>query len=200
VALIVAVNVHRIVLSYVFEVPGSYVYSAFDTRIDHLLIGCLLAVVLHRRLFQSFWAAACSHPVAPLLTMGLLLLSIFVAPPYVLRYRHVVGYAVEPVLIAIFLVQAVALSRTIAWSWLDTAPMRFLGRISYSLYLYQQLTLYPVRRLLEGYSVWVQLPVALVVTVVVATFSYYCVERPFLQWKHRAPARRQPLEEPAVAL
>jgi peptidoglycan/LPS O-acetylase OafA/YrhL len=199
VGVILVVGTHRAVLSAVFHVNQSYIYSAFDTRIDQLLIGCLLAVSLRRRMLMSFWNAACAHAAMPLLTVAAILASIYIGPTLLPRYRHVVGFTVEPLLMAVFLAQVIALSSTRLWTWLDAAPVRYLGRISYSLYLYQQVTLSPVRRILGAYPETVQLFVAIAVTIVVASMSYYFIERPFMQWKHRRPARR-PVEEPAVAM
>jgi len=199
VALIAAVGIHRAVLSLVFEVKPSYVYSAFDTRIDQLLIGCLLAVSLRRRILSSFWNSACSHAAMPFVTVAAIVVSIYIGPLLLPRYRHVIGFTLEPLLMAVFLAQVIALSSARIWTWLDAAPVRYLGRISYSLYLYQQITLYPVRGLLRAYPVPIQLLAAVAVTIAVASLSYYFIERPFLQWKHRKPAAR-PLEEPAVAV
>lgn len=199
IAVIALVGIHRTVLSAVFDVSQSYIYSAFDTRIDQLMTGCLLAVALRRRLLVSFWNGACSHAVMPILTAAAIVASIYLGPTLFPRYRHVVGFTLEPLLMAVFLGQVIALSSTRAWAWLDAAPVRYLGRISYSLYLYQQVTLYPARRILAAYPVPVQLLGAIAVTIVVASLSYYVIERPFLQWKHRRPASR-PLEEPAVAV
>jgi peptidoglycan/LPS O-acetylase OafA/YrhL len=199
VAVIAVVGIHRAVLSAVFHVNQSYIYSAFDTRIDQLLIGCLLAVSLKRRTVLSFWNVACAHSLMPFLTVGAIASSIFMGPTLLPRYHHVIGFTLEPLLMAVFLAQVIALSSTRVWTWLDAAPVRYLGRISYSLYLYQQVTLYPVRRILAAYPVSVQLVAAVAVTIAVASLSYYFIERPFLQWKHRRPVTR-PLEEPAVAV
>ena len=197
IGIMVCGTIHRTLLAYVFGVDQSYVYSAFDTRIDQLLTGCLLAVVLKRRALPRFWQAACGHQVAPLVTILAFIVLMVAGRAFVPRYRDVLGFTLEPLLIAVFLAQVVALSKTRAWSWLNIAPVRFLGRISYSLYLYQQLTLYPVKRVLQDYPTAVQLLVALAVTIIVASLSYYVIERPFLQWKHR-PSVPRAIPEPAL--
>jgi peptidoglycan/LPS O-acetylase OafA/YrhL len=115
---------------------------------------------------------------------------------FLVIYRDVVGFALEPVLIAVLLVQLIALSaaglwRWIAglWRWIEWPVLRFLGRISYSLYLYQQLTLFSIRKRLEGQPVVVQLLLAVLGTTVVASLSYYVIEQPFLKLKReRDPA------------
>jgi len=184
---IAAVALHRVALTYVFAVDSSYIYSAFDTRIDHLMIGCLLAVLLRRRALHAFWTRVCSHPAAPCATIAALVLSIQCSEQ-IRNYREVIGYTLDPLLVAVFIAQVIALSSGKAWSWLDSAPARFLGRISYPLYLYQQLTLYPVREALRAFPVALQLAAAVAVTIGVASLSYYLVEQPFLRLKHRRAA------------
>ena len=185
VAIISVALVHRAMLIYVFHVDESYVYSAFDTRLDQLMAGALAAVLLKRRVLQSFWSTACAHVLAPAVTIALLSASIAYGATIGGHYRYVIGFTLEPILFGVLLVQLVALSQSPMWSWLDSTPARFLGRISYPLYLYQEITLYPVKRLLAETPVGVQLAAALLVTVGVATLSYYVIERPFLRMKRR---------------
>ena len=191
VAVIGCVVIHRSLLTLVFGVDQSYIYSAFDTRVDQLMVGCLVAVLLKRRALEWFWTRVCAHPVAPLVTVALVVASMRIAPLLGVYFRETVGYTIQGILYGVLLIQMVALSSTPAWSWLNYAPARFLGRISYPLYLYQQLTLYPVRRMLAEYPVPVQLVAAVMVTILVASVSYYVVERPFLRLKHRTDLLRR---------
>jgi len=188
---IVCVGAYRAVLLYFASVEHSYVYSAFDTRVDQLMTGALIAVVLKRRVLETFWTAACSRPSAPLLTAAILAMSIWYGESSGGHYRYAIGFTIEPILCGILLIQVVALCHSPMWSWLESVPARFLGRISYPLYLYQQITLYPVRRLLVMAPMLVQFTAALLVTVGVASLSYYVIERPFLRLKRgRLPVQR----------
>lgn len=190
--LVAAVWVYRAGLTYVLRVDQSYIYAAFDTRLDHLMMGCLLAVLLRIEALTFLWRATTAHLLLPLVTIALLLVSIYVGNAYVYRYRDVFGFALDPLLIAILLTQLIALSDTSLWSWTEWRVMKFLGRVSYSLYLYQQITLYPVRKVLGGQPVVLQLAAAILVTVIVATLSYYLIEQPFLKLKDRRRRRGKP--------
>jgi peptidoglycan/LPS O-acetylase OafA/YrhL len=190
---IVAVWIYRIVLCFLVRVDQGWIYAAFDTRMDQLAVGCLVAVLLKRSAFKSFWQAVCSHPWLPLITIGLLALSIYDGGFVVRRYRDVVGFALEPVLVAVLLVQLIAFSSEKLWRWIEWPLLRFLGRISYSLYLYQQLTLFSIRKRLVGEPVIIQLIVAVIGTTIVASISYFAIERPFLRLKTRRAARLDPV-------
>jgi peptidoglycan/LPS O-acetylase OafA/YrhL len=72
--------------------------------------------------------------------------------------------------------------RAVAGRILEWGPLRWVGRISYSLYLWQQLFLVeatPATALVRRF------PIDFVLTFACALASYYWVERPFLALKDR---------------
>ncbi len=193
-ALIAVVWIYRAVLVYGFAVNTSYLYSAFDTRLDHLLTGCLLAVLLKREVWQTLWITATKNAGMPFVTLALLGVSLFVGPQFVPRYRDVFGFAIEPPLLALLIVQMIALSAGPAWAWTETAWLKYLGRISYPLYLYQEFTIYPINKALAAWPWPVRLAAVLTATIIAASLSYYLVERYFLKLKEstRSPDVRKP--------
>lgn len=193
VCLIAAVWFYRAFLVFLLQVDQAYIYAAFDTRLDHLMVGCLLAVVLKRGVMPAFWKVVCANVYLPLVTVALLACSIFLGQLFYDRYRDVFGFAVEPVLFAVLIVQLIRFSSALPWKWIEFPVLRYLGRISYSLYLYQQITLYPVRRVLGAQPVVLQLVVAIFLTVAVASASYFLIERPFLKFKKVWAKYRRPL-------
>jgi peptidoglycan/LPS O-acetylase OafA/YrhL len=69
--------------------------------------------------------------------------------------------------------------------WLEAAPVRWVGRMSYSLYLWQQLFLTPVKVPFSSQPLpalvpeWLRsLPWSLAAVLACASVSYYLVERP----------------------
>ncbi|MEK6284389.1 MAG: acyltransferase [Acidobacteriota bacterium] len=199
IGLIGAVWIYRAVLCYGFHVDQAYIYAAFDTRLDELMVGCLLAVLLKRQSLSSLWRAVSANALLPFMTIALLATSIYGGELYIDRYRDVVGFAIEPLLVAILVVQLIAFSSTRLWGWTEWGVVRFLGRISYSLYLYQQLTLHAARKALAAYPVVLQLAGAILVTIILATISHYLIERPFLKLKSTPRQLPQKLACPAVA-
>jgi peptidoglycan/LPS O-acetylase OafA/YrhL len=181
--------VHRIVLHSV-GVSQGYIYEAFDCRADHLAIGCLLAIALRNGWLPELWRWLCSHAGLAWINAGLLAASTAAYLHFGTPYRDTIGFIVEPVLVATFLVQVIALSiTTSSWAWLNARWIRFLGRISYSTYLYQQL----VPNYIEKLHVAPLLETLLVVAAVIAlaSASYFLVEKPFLRIKDRLAVRHE---------
>ncbi|MGN6332698.1 MAG: acyltransferase family protein [Motilibacteraceae bacterium] len=76
---------------------------------------------------------------------------------------------------------------------LGSRPLRFVGDVSYGIFLWNMPVLFLVFRLLHltvfDAPFWRTLAVVYVLTLVVATASHYLVERPFLRLKDRLPGR-----------
>ena len=178
---------YREALIYVFHVPGSYIYEAFDARADHLLIGCFLAISFRCGRFGRMWQAACAAPSRILVTIALLACTVALGHVVPMAdYRDSVEFVIEPVLVFILIGQLIAaptraaVSAPFNWSW-----MRYLGRLSYSIYLYQQLLTYPIMKRFEATPV-LALAATVAVIVIVAACSYHFVERPFLRLRDRS--------------
>lgn len=182
--LILAVWLYRVALCYLLNVDQAYIYASFDTRLDHLMVGCLLAVLIKREALTAFWQVACASMYAPFAPLALYIASTYFDYSAPFRYRDVIGLAIEPVLIAIMVIQLISLHSTTLWRWLNWPALRYLGRISYSLYLYQQLTLGVAKKALSSQPIAIQLMGAIALTIIVATASYYLIERPFLKLKN----------------
>ncbi len=181
---ILAIWIYREVLILVFGVPQRYIYRAFDTRADNLLVGCLLAVMLRAGYFPRFWNWISVRPWFAVTVAGLLAVS-SIADSLWRVYRHNVSFLVTPLLTAVWITQLIALRGTAPWSWMNWRWVRYLGRISYSIYLYQQLVMIALRNRLPHLPAVVQLTVLMVVIVAIASASYFFVERPFLRMRNR---------------
>ncbi len=177
--LMVAVAVWRSVAFSVLRRPG-WEYTAFDTRCDALAAGCLLAILLQRARVRELAARLGKSSILPLV-FGAALAYSQVAPR---RYRGLFSGTVDSVLIAVLLVQLMQLHDRWLWRWLEWRVVRFLGLISYPLYLYHQHAFriaFDLTRL--RYSA--QLLTGLALSIGLAMASYYGVERPFLRLKRR---------------
>ena len=181
---IVGVWLYRPTLVYAFHVDQAWIYGAFETRVDALLVGCLTAVLLFERRIPKVWKFLTSNSCMPLLTFVVLSLVIGPRVPRSELFRDVFGFAIAPPLIAILIVQCLALSKKREWAWLEWRWLSYVGQISYGIYLYQQLTIDYATRHPVG-AAWVTLPIAIALTVLLASASYWLVEKPFLRFKRR---------------
>ena len=154
------------------------------TGVDPILIGCLAALERQR---IGDWLDRHRRLSTPILLVATIvtLLGLPALPGAAGRYLNsTYGVTVECALIG-FCIVALACQRH-PWlaALLRTRPAVFVGTISYSLYLWQQLFL--------GTSSPVALPFPfnIAAAVVAAMLSYRLIERPFLRLKDTLAARR----------
>ena len=175
-------------LVHVFGPRKMIGYFSF-TQADALMFGCLLALYQLRTLpagtaalprmdwRHRLGALAAIYAVWMFSHHGWL-------GPLTVPFSGTVQSAALAVLIASYLIPDASLG----FRWLNTSWMRWVGVLSYSLYLWQQLFLYPRQ---ATWMVVQQFPLNLVVMLAAAVLSYYTVESAFLRLKdrfHRAPA------------
>ena len=167
------------------HVSQGYIYEAFDTRADSLLCGCLLAIALREGFATGFFRIVCSNYAAAIASLALLAISVWLELRLGVDYRDRYGFALDSALAAILLCQAIAFRGRTLFRWLDLKPVRYLGGISYSLYLWQQLVIGAAEKPLARYGLMVTLPVVVAACVAMATLSWQLVERPALRLKKR---------------
>jgi peptidoglycan/LPS O-acetylase OafA/YrhL len=163
----------------------------FHNTADSLAVGCLLALVLRspagqKRVERLF------HPV--LLAAAVLYLPLSTAiqnhPPVAFVSYFVLS--LQNVALALLVAWTVLRPRTWAGTILNTGPLQHIGRISYSLYLWQQICLGPF---------WAPSGIRnLAAILVCAEASFWLVERPCLKLRDRLfPVRRRtPVTAPST--
>jgi peptidoglycan/LPS O-acetylase OafA/YrhL len=185
---IMASWVYRAILCFGLHSSEIYLQHSFDTRLDSLLTGALLAVLLKRKVILSYFESVSRTPIAPAATIALLCLSVVLGDLITFfDYRHTIGYMLEPALIATLIVQMIALGNQGAWSWINARPVRMVGVLSYSIYLYHFSTARVLQELMPD-AQWrwrYQLAARFLGSIAVAAASYYLIERPFLKLKDR---------------
>jgi len=186
---IASVWVYRIWLQFGLQANQGYIYEAFDARADHLMIGCLLAVVLWERKAAGFLAYACIRLWTSLFIAAVLVVSVLIENRSGVWYRNTAGFIVNPVCVALLIPQLIAFRENVVWGWLNWSWVRYLGRISYSIYLYQQFVMAPARKLVAGLPQALQFLACAAAVVLAASLSYFFVEKPFLRLKDRFQTR-----------
>ena len=184
IAIIGCVDIYRMVLFFKFHASDDWLTFTFDSRIDHLLVGCLLAVLLKRGVLDKFWELMTSRLWISIATLALIIGSIALNFHYGPAYKYAVGFMVDPLLTAIFLVQVIALPKAWAWSWLNWGITRFVGKVSYSMFLFHVFANDLAKHvLLPHRPLIIVTPVAIALAVAMGTASYYLIEARFLRLK-----------------
>jgi peptidoglycan/LPS O-acetylase OafA/YrhL len=197
VAAIVLINIYRLFLYFGFHAREKWLTYSFDTRADHILIGCLLAVLLKRGVGTWFWNWITARTWYSLVPLLLTIASIAISFHRGLAYRFSVGFLLDPLLTAILLVEVIALGQSRLWGWLNWKVTVYLGKISYGMFLYHMLANRLVIVLFGMHSLWFRLPAMIAVSVLFGTSSYYLIENRFLLLKTKF--EREAPRKPAAA-
>jgi peptidoglycan/LPS O-acetylase OafA/YrhL len=157
-------------------VADEYLYTAFETRVDAILVGCVLALLVHGSTGKDFVYEMRRARYLPIPLIGLAISIYFGISHF---YRYTAGFIIDPVLVALLIGQ---LTQLRGLKWMDAKPISYLGRISYSTYLYQQIVHPLIARFVpDPYASFVILPAVWIV----AAISYEAIEKPFLRLKSR---------------
>ena len=161
-----------------------------DTRIDGLLWGCWAALLLAVPAYKS-WITQWFSVWIWLGVSGLLVVMS--------RYSHTVEMAAKPFFLPWLLLGTILHPTTLFSRVLELGPVRWIGKVSYSLYLWQQLFLMGSMKVTRPFPMgWLQeLPLNVMAAFACAMASYYIVERPVLRLGQRITARLVPHAKPA---
>ena len=191
-ALCALILMWRCILVFGLNAPETRVFYGTDTRIDSILFGCILAVQGNPMLDHSSISSVGTTDHAStnirskrlLLPIGFGLLAI----SFMVRnaeFRETLRYTVQGVaLIPIFIV-AIREPKFILFRWLNIGWIRFLGLMSYSLYLVHHVVIIGVSfwgRQLHPMS---QGALSLGLSIAIAYALYIAIEQPMV------PIRKQ---------
>lgn len=159
-----------------------------DYSIGQLFLGCVLAFLWRsntaravlKRYVRSYWVVGA--------VLGQILL---------LRYKPLGYYAGVELLMTILPLATVADSKGIVSRVLETRLLTWIGRLSYSLYLWQQLFI-PMWAIPMAFGIAQSFPLNVILAISAAAFSYYFVEQPFIRLGKRLQNRSRAIREPVL--
>jgi peptidoglycan/LPS O-acetylase OafA/YrhL len=160
-------------------------------QIQYLFFGAFLSILLQVEWFRQH-AVRWLRPW-PVFVVGFLLLEVhsYVANAHLLGPFNLIGeHASTIAYLFAFCVVATMLHPS-SWTtrFLELSPLRFIGRISYSLYLWQQLVFHSSSS--ATVVRWRPLvwaggrPQNYLVLFALALLSYFCIEKPFVRLGHK---------------
>ncbi len=171
VGLALSVGLWRILAPHVAPglFPGVSLGLRTDLRLDALLWGCVAACVLHTMKEDQTLAALLPSPIW--------IVAVILVPLSIQFYEPVatiwMALLIPLLLTWTLLYRESRISRVLAW-----VGFAWLGRISYSLYLWQQLFLTPGWQTTSLW--WRHWPWNLAAALVAATLSYHLLEKPLI--------------------
>jgi len=137
----------KAVLALGLGMRDEYLYRALETRSDALLVGCLLAVGLQS---GGRWLAFFDGLARHRWVLGGIVVSILASITLLHQTvisKNLLGYTLEPVLIALLLPLVLIEARRGGWlaRALNAPVMVLIGQVSYGIYLYHPFIIHPVR-------------------------------------------------------
>jgi peptidoglycan/LPS O-acetylase OafA/YrhL len=192
--LCVVVFLWRSHLVFNLGIIGDRTYIASDTRFDSMLFGCALAVWGNPVLdLPSSTKPNVWEWLAVLGGVGLLLVSFLFRDP---AFRESARYSIQGIgLYPLFFV-AVRYPKLLLTRFLNWKPVRFVGTLSYSLYLVHQVAIYVVE-MQAGAGVW-QGALALLISGLLSWSIYRLIEAPCAKLRRRLSATaRRPMPQAA---
>ena len=191
-ALCAAALVWRTVVVFGTDLPADwYTYAASDARFDSILYGSILALAGNPALdpprgSDRFWQFVAA-PIA---------LAVLAAT-FVVRndaFRWTARYTVQGLALIPLFVAAIRCHRSAAFSWLGWRWLRFLGTLSYTLYLVHLIVLDRMTAALgdpAGLRKWAGVAGAFGISLLLAVLMHRLVERPLARWRKRLHNERQ---------
>jgi peptidoglycan/LPS O-acetylase OafA/YrhL len=200
IAVIIVVSLWRFFAYTQLKLSSEYTYSATDCRIENIAWGCLLAIMLdgyetspQRLRFFIGW-----HWVAIGLT-AIIISVVYKDELFRATWRYSrQGIAIFVLILNLYMFKPLSFAINI----LEFPPLKFIGRLSYSLYLWH----YPIawgayryigKDISDGF-----LPLNLFIIVMITSFalalmSYFFIERPFIGMRKKLGGN--PVESMQVA-
>lgn len=174
-------------ISWKFQIttshPLKYLHRT-DIAADSIMWGVALAIAASQPALER-WLRHAARPPVWLALAGLSVFGAFY--PFSDWKSHAVMMTIERITVPLAIYGTVIGYRGIVGQLLDSPPLRWIGRISYSLYLWQQLFLVMWDQYLaSGAFVWLQtFPMNFVAAFACAVASYKFVETPLIELGRR---------------
>jgi peptidoglycan/LPS O-acetylase OafA/YrhL len=157
-----------------YDIINTTAVARTDLRLDVFLIPCLMAIVLR----DPVWRQRAQRMITPVVCIAL-----FVVLGLMKAFRDIsplfasFEMLFQAFMYPVFIIYTVFNPTSLSGRFLELSPLRWIGRISYSIYLWQQVF---TRDTWFGTRV-PTLPLKLAAVLALASLSYYLLERPMIR-------------------
>ena len=167
-AIVVACAIIRFIESGLFDLAE----FRTEARLDAIMYGAICALLVFR--FRPAIEQYLTSPVV----VGVIVFATVLC--YLLPYMPIRRTAVAMTM-PVLIVYTTLNYKNVFGQFLEWKPIQWLGKLSYSLYIWQMLFLVPGERAMP----WAQgFPTAFIFIIALASASYYLIERPFIMLGH----------------
>jgi peptidoglycan/LPS O-acetylase OafA/YrhL len=167
------------VFSYRF-LPTFHNPGAFHMQADGLMFGALGALQQGHQGFEKLYARATRWPW--LLPLLLFFVSGALGVKFENYWNMPIGITINGFLILMWLLWLVRNPASISGRVFNQPAIAWVGRLSYSLYIWQTFFLHHLNVEVFGHNGWWNtFPTSWLCILAIAIFSYYCIERPALR-------------------
>lgn len=181
-AITLAVLLWRCLLVYGLGSPENRTYVATDARLDSILFGCMLAVFMNPMLDKTHLPERQVAAVwLPLGIATMLFTLLYRDGAFRESFRYTLqGLALLPIFYA-----AVRFPGWLIFRPLNIGWVRFLGVLSYSLYLVHQVVITLIEQYAPDIPLYVLGPAAFGLSLLAALAIYYSIEKPIARFRRR---------------
>jgi peptidoglycan/LPS O-acetylase OafA/YrhL len=176
ISLIIFPLIERMIIGHfaTAEFLENYTYHATDTRIDSIAYGCLLAALGYKRIFNFD-----SKVIFSIGIFGILA-SLLYRDEY---FRNVFRYSLQGISLYLIFNEIIFSGKMSSMrSILSNGIMVFIGKLSYSMYLYHWFAVIIMMLYVGAAEVKPMWQAGYwMITVSMSLLSYYCIERPTLK-------------------
>jgi len=190
---IAVIVIEPVVRMSCFAIPSLRRNFFLTFQVDALMFGVLGALLQGRARFERVYRRVTHLPwLLPILLFGVMGLLWVRFQNY---WNLTIGYTLEGFVTLIWMLWLIRNPNSLQGRLFNHPAVAWLGRLSYSLYLWQTLFLNPARVTVFGrYGWWNKFPTPWICILALAVFSFYCIEQPALRLRDRIMRKWKPAE------
>ena len=172
----------RCVLVYGFHVPEQRIFFGTDTQVDSILFGCALAVSGNPMLDTQDYSNKLWKYL--LLPVGIIVI-LFTCKSRSPEFRETIRYTIQRFALYPVFITAIRFPNWGLFAALNLKWMRFLGILSYSLYLVHYTVIFAVWKYLPNLHKVLQAGIALLISLGLAYMIHKFIEFPLGQLRKK---------------